>query len=348
VNVELIGQTREGSVAAYTLASERLRVRVLNYGGIIQSIETPDRAGAWATVTLGFEGFEQYLKNPAYFGALIGRYANRIAHGRFTLDRDNYQVPVNNGPNSLHGGPHGFHTRLWSVRQVGDAALTLSRVSPDGEEGYPGNLSVEVSCSLVESDALRLEYVATTDAATVLNLTNHAYFHLSGESGRDVNNHVVWLNASHFTPVDANLIPTGEIAPVAGTPFDFREPTRIGARIREPHPQLQYAGGYDHNWAFDGWQPSTAAPLLQARVTDPSSGRILEMWTTEPGVQFYTGNQLDGTLLGPRGHPYTRGAGFTLETQHFPDSPNQPSFPSTVLRPGEEYRSTTVYRFTVR
>ncbi|MBV8713669.1 MAG: galactose mutarotase [Chloroflexi bacterium] len=310
----------------FRLAGARLRARVLAYGGILQALEVPDPDGRWHNVTLGFADPDQYRRaNPAYFGATIGRFANRIAGGTFSLDGRSYKVPVNNGQNSLHGGPGGFHNRIWQPTQVSETRVALQYVSPDGEEGYPGTVHVTVTYSIQDVDSLRLDYLATADAPTVVNLTNHAYFNLAGKG--DIYNHVVWLNASHYLPVDTTQIPTGLVAPVDGTPFDFRQPTAIGAHMPP--------GGYDHNWVLDGWTSSTSAPLLQARVTEPTSGRALEVWTTEPGIQFYTGNLLE-----------QRGAGFTLETQHYPDAPNQPTFPSTVLRPGKQFRSTTIYRLS--
>jgi aldose 1-epimerase len=312
---------------AYTLVGEAIRARILAYGAIVQSLEVPDRAGQWRNVTLGFADARQYVENnPAYFGAIVGRFANRIANGAFTLDGRAYQVPVNDGPNSLHGGPHGFHTRVWPSVQVSDTRLDMDLVSQHGDAGYPGTLRVRVTYSIEDESGLRMDYRATTDAATVVNLTNHAYFNLKAEG--DIYDHVVRLNASHYLPVSSTQIPTGELAPVTNTPFDFREPLPIGAHMP--------SDGYDHNWVLDDWTASTSTPVLQARVSEPTNGRVLEIWTTEPGIQFYTGNLLEH-----------RGAGFTLETQHFPDSPNQPGFPSTVLRPGEELRSTTIYRFAV-
>jgi aldose 1-epimerase len=323
-----------------------MRVRLIAYGAAIQTIHVPDRQGVLRNVNLGFGSIDEYRVNRVFFGATIGRFANRIARGAFTLDGRAYRLPINNPPNSLHGGSRGFDTFVWNVREATQTSVAFSRVSPDGEEGYPGNLSVEVSYSLQPGGALRIDYSATTDAPTPLNLTNHAYFNLAGEdAASDIANHVLWLNASHYTPVDAGLIPTGVIAPVDGTPFDFRAPTPIGERIDGAHPQLAAGGGYDHNWVLDGWQPTLAEPVLQARVVEPANGIVLEVLTTEPGIQFYSGNLLDGSLTGYGGRGYARRAAFTLETQHFPDSPNQPNFPPCVLRPGQQYRGTTIYRF---
>ncbi|MFC7534879.1 aldose epimerase family protein [Actinoplanes sp. GCM10030250] len=345
ITSESWGSVPDGAVDRYTVTNARgARVRVLNYGGILQSIEVPDRAGELAGVVLGFGTAGEYVDHPGpYFGALIGRYGNRIAGGRFTLDGTEYRLPVNNGPNSLHGGKPGFDQRLWSVTAFGEGdALLLTHVSPDGDQGYPGELSVSVRYTLTSDNDLRIDYEATTAAPTVVNLTNHSYFNLGGAGSGDVYGHLLQLNAGSFTPVDSGLIPTGEIAPVEGTPLDFRSPTAIGARIRSNHHQLLYAGGYDHNWVLDGEGLRDVA-----RVVEPVSGRTLTVRTTEPGVQFYSGNFLDGTFAGNGGHAYRQGDGFALETQHFPDSPNQPGFPSTVLRPGETYRSTTILSFGV-
>jgi aldose 1-epimerase len=347
INREHWGTTGEGSVDRYLLDNGRgMRVAILTYGGIIQSLEVPDRHGNPANVVLGFDRLQGYLDNPSpYFGALIGRYGNRIAEGRFTLDGAAHRLPVNNGPNSLHGGTAGFDKHIWSATaldQDGTVGLDLGYVSPDGDQGYPGTLTVAVRYTLTADHELRIVYRATTDAPTVVNLTNHSYFNLAGEGSGDVYRHELHINASHFTPVDADLIPTGQIAPVSGTPCDFRQPTAIGSRLRTGDPQLRYAGGYDHNWVLDR-QDDGLAPA--ATLTEPTSGRTLSVHTTEPGLQFYSGNFLDGTIAGTSGHLYRQGDGLALETQHFPDSPNQPDFPSTVLRPGQTYRSMTALRF---
>jgi len=341
------GTTAEGPVDRYLLSNGRgMRVALLTHGGIVQSLEVPDRHGDPANVVLGFDRLQGYLDNPGpYFGALIGRYGNRIAEGRFTLDDTTYRMPVNNGPNSLHGGTAGFDKRLWSATpldQDGTVGLDLRFVSPDGDQGYPGTLTVAVRYTLTPEHELRIDYEATTDAPTVVNLTNHSYFNLAGEGSGDVYGHQLRINASHFTPVDAGLIPTGRIAPVSGTPLDFRQHTPVGSRLRTDDTQLRYAGGYDHNWVLDR-QGDGLAPA--ARLTEPASGRTLSVHTTEPGLQFYSGNFLDGTIAGTGGRLYRQGDGLALETQHFPDSPNQPDFPSTVLRPGQTYRSATVLRF---
>jgi aldose 1-epimerase len=337
------GSAPEGDVDRYTLTGDGgMVVRVLTYGGILQAIEVPAADGSRVDVALGFDDLRGYLENPGpYFGALIGRFGNRIAGGRFTLDGTEHQLPVNDGPNSLHGGTTGFDKRIWSAAPIADG-LRLTLVSPDGDQGYPGELSVTVDYTVTGDNAIRIDYTATTDAPTVVNLTNHSYFNLAGEG--DVYGHVLRLDADGFTAVDGTLIPTGEIAPVGGTPMDFREPAAIGARIRAGDEQLLYGQGYDHNWVLRG----TAGELrVAAHVVEPVSGRTLTVRTTEPGVQFYSGNFLNGTFAGRGGRVYRQGDGFALETQHFPDSPNHESFPSTVLRPGDTYRSTTVLEFGV-
>jgi aldose 1-epimerase len=339
------------AIDEYTLSNQRgMTVKVITYGGIVTEINTPDRKGKTANVALGFDNLADYVAKSPYFGAIIGRYANRIAKGTFTLDGTTYHLPINNGVNSLHGGIMGFDKHVWSATIVppahGEAGLKLSYTSVDGEEGYPGTLKVDVTYTLTKSNDLRIDYHATTDAATIINLTNHTYFNLAGEGSGDVFDQVLWLKAHNYTPVDATLIPTGEIAPVAGTPFDFTKPTPIGLRIREADPQIVIAQGYDHNFVIDRPQGDSSLILI-AKAVDPASGRVLKTYTTEPGVQLYTGNFLDGTLVGPSHHTYRQGDAFTLETQHYPDSPNEPTFPSTVLRPGQTFTSTTVYAFGV-
>jgi aldose 1-epimerase len=343
------GRTPAGeAVELFTFAREGApTVAITNLGGHIVEVLAPDRAGRVADVTLGYRDFAGYLADTNYFGCIVGRYANRIAKGRFTLDGKTYTLAVNNGPNSLHGGPTGFQTRVWTPKVVtgpdGDA-LELTYVSKDGEEGYPGTLTAKVVYSLRKDGGLAIDYTATTDAPTVVNLTNHAYFNLAGEGEGTILGHEMQIEADAFTPVDATLIPTGKIQPVEGTPFDFRKPVAIGARIDAPDDQLEAGGGYDHNFVLRG---KTGELRLVARVREPKSGRVLEVLTTEPGIQFYSGNFLDGTVVGKSGKPYVRRGGFCLEAQHFPDSPNEPSFPSAVLRPGQTYRQTTVYRVTV-
>jgi aldose 1-epimerase len=326
-------------------------LRAMTWGGIILSLETPDRDGRFTDVVLGFDALEEYLGDSPYFGAIIGRYGNRIARGRFALDGASYQLARNNGENHLHGGVHGFDKQLWDARafERDDAAgVALSYTSADGEEGYPGRLDVTVTYTLDDDDAITIEYAAATDAPTVVNLTQHSYFNLKG-GGSTVLGHQLTIDADAFIPVDAALIPTGEIAPVQGTPFDFRQPAAIGARIDDDDPQLRLAGGYDHTFAL-GLTANAAAgktrPLRRAAfVREPTTGRTLDVATTEPGVQLYTSNFLNGSIRGKGGIPYPHRGGLCLETQHFPDSPNQPGFPSTVLRPGEKYGSRTVFRF---
>jgi aldose 1-epimerase len=336
--VELFTLTREGAPT----------VAVTSHGAYIVSILAADREGRTVDVVLGYRDLAGYLGDTGYLGAVVGRYANRIAGGAFSLGGQRYTLARNNGPNALHGGPQGFHKKTWAARVVagpdGDT-LELSCVSPDGEEGYPGTLTATVVYSLTADGGLRLDYSATTDAPTVVNLTNHAYFNLAGEGSGDVLGHEMQLEADAFTPVDDTLIPTGELRPVEGTPFDFRTPVAIGARIDDPHPQLQAGGGYDHNFVVRG----TPGELrLAARVYEPGSGRVLEVLATNPGVQVYTGNFLDGSIAGKSGRAYEKRGGFCLETQHFPDSPNQPTFPPVVLEPGGRYEQTTVFRFSVR
>jgi aldose 1-epimerase len=340
------GKTADGApVQIYTFTNKNgLEARITNYGGIVVSLKAPDRKGAMADVILGFDTLHDYLTSSSpYFGALIGRYGNRIGHARFTLDGVEYKLAANNGPNSLHGGTHGFNQAVWTPRELPDGGLELTYLSKDGEEGYPGNLKAIVTYHLTDANELKIDYVATTDKDTVLNLTNHAYFNLQGEGNGDILNHRVTVNADRFNPVDAGLIPTGELRPVSGTPFDFRKATAVGARIEQNDDQLKLGKGYDHNWILN---ENGDAPRLAARVEEPASGRVLEVITDQPGVQFYTGNSLNGTIKGKGGKPYGRFSGLCLETQHFPDSPNQPKFPSTVLKPGQQFHSTTIYRLS--
>ena len=356
--VEPFGEAPDGTdVERWTLTNGDTTMRVLTYGGVIQTLEVPDAAGEVENVVLGYADLEGYvIEGDPYFGSLIGRYGNRIAGGRFALDGETYQLPLNDGPNTLHGGPGGFSERVWTATDVSDAevaALQLELVSDDGDQGFPGTLTTTVTYTLDAESRLTVHYEATTDAPTVVNLTQHTYWNLAGEGSGDVYDHELQLNASGFTPVDETLIPTGEIAPVEGTPFDFREPTAIGERIPDNDEQLLYGQGYDHNWALDredngAREGSDSEDALEeaAVLHDPDSGRTLTISTTEPGIQFYSGNFLDGTLVGTGGGVYRQGDGLALETQHFPDSPNQPDFPSTVLRPGEVYDSTTVFELT--
>jgi aldose 1-epimerase len=345
------GSTSEGPVDLYTLTnSHGMEVKIMTYGGIIQSVRVPDFRGRFANVTLGFDNLADYVQRSPYFGSITGRYANRIAHGQFTLDGITYQLPINNPPNSLHGGSVGFDKHIWATTpfQNGtDVGLRMTFTSPDGDQGYPGTLVSEVTYTLTDSNQIRIDYRAhVLGHATVVNLTNHAYWNLAGEGSGSIDGHLMYLNAPRYTPVDLTLIPTGSIDPVAGTPMDFTTPTAIGARIRDSFPQLVIGRGYDHNWVLNRPSPTDTSLLLAARVTEPTSGRALSVWTTEPGIQFYSGNFLDGTLVGTSGHMYRQGDGFALETQHFPNSPNQPNFPSTVLRPGQQFASTTIYEFS--
>jgi aldose 1-epimerase len=334
----------------YTLKNAHgIELKVLDYGGIIVSLKVPDRTGKLGDVVLGYDSLAGYERASPYFGAVIGRYGNRIAHGRFTLDGRTYALATNNGPNHLHGGVRGFDKVVWDVTPLearDSVALILRRTSPDGEEGYPGTLHATVTYTLTSRNEVIFDYQATADRATPVNLTQHSYFNLAGDGSGDILGHVVTLNADHFTPVDSTLIPTGELHSVAGTPFDFRSPTPIGARIDADDVQLRYGRGYDHNFVLN--KRGGESLTLGARVYEPSSGRVMEIHTTEPGLQFYSGNFLDGTLRGKNGVVYRHRYGFAMETQHFPDSPNKPGFPSTILRPGAEYRSRTIYAFSVQ
>ncbi|MDB5322697.1 MAG: aldose epimerase [Phycisphaerales bacterium] len=341
------GRTNEGqAVELYTLTNPHGMVaKIMTYGAILTELHVPDRNGKMADVVLGFDNLKQYLDGHPFFGAIAGRYANRIAKGAFTLDGKEYKLALNNGPNSLHGGKVGFDKRIWKTNGLkgynNDASVTFNYVSPDGEEGYPGTLTLSVTYTLTDNNELRIEYAATTDKATVLNVTNHSYFNLHGSgSGRDILDHVMQINADHYTPVDATMIPTGEIATVKGTVFDFTKPKPIGRDIAKTPGN---PNGYDHNFVLNG----KGELAMCAKVTDPDTGRTMEVWTTQPGVQFYTGNFLDGKLKGIGEKPYVGHYAFCLETQHFPDSPNHPKFPTTVLKPGDTFKSTTTYKFGV-
>jgi len=334
-------------VTLYTLRNKNgAEVSICNYGGLVTSLKVPDRNGKLGDVVLGFDNLADYIKSSPYFGALIGRYGNRIAKGKFSLDGTEYTLATNNGPNALHGGLKGFDKVMWkshAYQSEFGPSLELTYLSKDGEEGYPGNLSVKAVYTLTDDNALKLEFTATTDKDTIVNLTHHSYFNLAGKG--TILNHVVMINADKFTPVDSTLIPTGELRPVNGTPFDFRTPTPIGARINQNDEQLKFAGGYDDNWVINDY---TGAVRLMARVYEPTTGRVLEVFSSEPGLQFYTGNFLDGTLKGKGGWVYQFRDAFCMEPQHFPDSPNEPSFPSVVLKPGAVYHNTIIYRFSVR
>ena len=344
----LLSDGREARL--YTLTNARgIRADITEYGATVVSLRVPDREGRFEDVVLGFNRVEDYAQATSYFGAVIGRHCNRIAGGRFALEGQAYSLATNNSPGGvdchLHGGRVGFDKVLWHaepVARIGAAGLKLRYLSRDGEEGYPGNLDVTVHYWLQDDDSLLVDYLATTDRPTPVNLTQHSYFNLKGEGNGDILGHHVTIHGKHFTPVDSGLIPTGEIAPVQGTPFDFTSPHAIGERIDAGHPQMKFASGYDHNWVLDNQSGGLA---LAATVHEPTTGRTMEVLTGEPGVQFYTGNFLDGASVGKRGQPYHYRCGFCLETQHFPDSPNQSGFPSVILRPGQVYRSTTLFRF---
>ena len=345
--MESFGKLPSGEeVRLFTLTNKNgMEARIMNYGGAIVSLKTPDRNGQLADVVLGFDSLDGYLKGSPYFGALVGRYGNRIAGGKFVLNGETYTLPVNNGPNSLHGGLKGFDKVLWSAEQGEGQSLVLKYVSADGEEGYPGELSATVTYTLTDDNELKIDYEAATTKPTVVNLTNHSYFNLKDGGASTILDHELTLMADRTTPVDEGLIPTGELRPVEGTPFDFRTSTPIGARIDAGDEQIKFGGGYDHNFVLNR-SGEGLAPA--ARVYEPTTGRVMEVSTTEPAVQFYTGNFLDGTLTGKGGVTYARRSALCLETQHYPDSPNKPDFPSTTLNPGETYRSTTVYKFSAQ
>ena len=346
------GKTNDGTpVEQYVLRnSHGMQATVITYGATLQALEVADKNGKFEDVVLGFDDVQGYQSGTAYFGATIGRFGNRLAKGAFELDGKRFQVPLNDGPNSLHGGPLGFDKKVWKAepaKSKDSVGVTLTYLSADGEMGFPGNLKTEVTYSLNDKNELRIEYKASTDKPTVLNLTNHSYFNLAGAGNGDVLQQVATLHASHYTPVNGTLIPTGEIAPVASTPMDFTHPTAIGKNIKADHPQLKFAepkhGGFDFNWVLDA---EGDQGKLAADVSDPQSGRRLQLYTTEPGVQFYTSNFLDGSVKGKAGKTYAHWSAFTLETQHYPDAPNQPNFPSTRLDPGKTYTQSTVLKFS--
>jgi aldose 1-epimerase len=334
-------------VDIYTLRNGKgAEARIMTYGGIVVSLKMPDKDGQFSDVVLGYDDLDSYVKKSPYFGALIGRYGNRIGGAKFTLDGTTYTLATNDGPNMLHGGLKGFDKRVWSATPGGSAdgpQLILHYLSKDGEEGFPGNLDVTATFTLTHDNALRLEYMATTDKDTVVNLTHHGYFNLAGKG--DILSHVVMIPADRFTPVDSTLIPTGVLQPVENTPFDFRTATAIGARIGQDDEQLKFGKGYDHNWVIN----KTMGDLtLMARVTEPTTGRVMEVWSTEPGLQFYSGNFLDGTITGKGGRVYEHRDAFCMEPQHYPDSPNKPDFPTTELKPGEVYHNTIIYKFSTQ
>jgi aldose 1-epimerase len=350
VDREPFGQLPDGRlIDAITLSNGgRMHVRVLTFGGIIQALHVPDRDGKLEDVVLGYDSLSDYLRDTRYFGAIVGRYANRIAGARFSLDGTTFDLPANEGRNQLHGGPDGFHRAAWTAEPFerdGTAGVRLALTSPDGDAGYPGTLNILVTYTLTEENELCVDFAATADRATPVNLTQHSYFNLAGHDRGDVLGHELMVAATRYTPVDSELIPTGDLRDVSGTPFDFRRSTPIGSRIHDEDEQLRIGNGYDHNFVLDR-APNSAASLA-ARLCEPVSGRVLEVFTTEPGLQVYSGNGLDDRAVGKEWRVYGQFGGIALETQHFPDSPNKPHFPSTILRPGTELRSRTIFRFSV-
>lgn len=341
-------QVEGKQVDLYVLENEQgIKVAITNYGGRIVALMAPDKNGEMADVVLGFESIDKYLNaTEKYFGALIGRYANRIGDGEFSLDGVDYSLVANNGKNHLHGGIKGFHAVVWEVESSSGNKLALSYLSEDMEEGYPGNLTVNVVYTLTEENELKIDYTATTDQKTVLNLTNHAFFNLEGEGSGSINDHELMINAMYYTPVDSTLIPTGKLEPVAGTPLDFTTPTQIGQRLESDHPQIKYGLGYDHNFVIN--KESEGVMALAATVYEPNSGRFMEVYTTEPGIQFYGGNFMSGSDVGKSGQSLDYRTAFCLETQHFPDSPNKPDFPDVILEPDETFESSTIYKFSTR
>jgi aldose 1-epimerase len=344
---QAFGKMPDGTpVELYTLSNAKgMTVGITTYGGTVVSLTAPDKSGKYGDVVLGMESVDGYRSQSNFFGALIGRYGNRIGHGQFMLDGKTFTLPKNNGDNTLHGGPEGFDKRVWSVKRSTPDTLEVTYTSKDGEMGFPGNLTATVVYTVTPNNELKIDYTATTDKDTVVNLTNHSYFNLAGQGEGNILDHQVMIAADRFTPVDEGLIPTGELKPVKGTPFDFTKATAIGARIDQKDQQLEFGKGYDHNWVLNKGSGGLAKA---AEVHEPKSGRVMQVWTTEPGLQFYTGNFLDGTVKGKGGRVYPLRGAFCMETQHYPDSPNKPKFPSTELKPGQTYRTTTIYRFSAR
>ena len=348
------GTTADGiDVAEYTLTNAHgMEVKIITYGGIITSVKVPDRKGQFTNVVLGFDNLQDYEAKSPYFGCITGRYANRIAEGKFTLDGVEYQLDINNGPNHLHGGFKGFDKQVWQVTkeiiEPKAVGIELHYLSPDLDQKYPGALDTYVTYRLTDKNSIRIDYKATTSKPTIVNLTNHSYWNLKGEGECDINDHVLKINANYYTPDDVNLIPTGEIAPVAGTPFDFRMPKPISKGLRSDDEQVVIGRGWDHNWVLNRPSFEDTSLIMAASLYEQKSGRVLEVWTTEPGIQFYSGNFLDGTVYGTSHRAYRQGDGLALETQHFPDSPNHDNFPSTVLRPGQTYETTTIFKLKVR
>ncbi len=348
INKKDFGDVNNKPVFLFTLTNNNnIEISITNYGGTVTSLKVPDKTGQVKDIVLGFNDLKSYLNDHPYFGSIIGRYGNRIANGKFSLNGKEYILAKNNGTNNLHGGIKGFDKQIWNVNEIKDKSsvgIELTYLSKDGEEGFPGNLSVAVTYTINNNNEFRIDYKATTDIVTICNLTNHSYFNLSGEGNGSILDHEVMIKANKYTPINSSLITTGELADVTGTPFDFQTPTPIGKNINEDNLQLKYAGGYDHNYVLDKPKDSKAL-LLAATVNNPKSGRSMDVLTTEPGIQFYSGNFLDGTLVGKSGKNYNQRYGFCLETQHYPDSPNKPNFPSTILEPGQTYLTSTIYKF---
>jgi aldose 1-epimerase len=348
IEVKPFGEVDGQPVQLYTLTNAKgMKVQITNYGAIVTSLTAPDKNGKMGDIVMGYDNLQDYVKNSPYFGAIVGRYGNRIGKGKFTIDGKEYSVTVNDGVNSLHGGKKGFDKVVWQSEKVekpDGVGVKLTYVSKDGEEGYPGNLKATVTYLLTNNDELRIDYEATTDKPTPVNLTHHGYWNLNGFQ-RDILGEELMINADKYTPVDSGLIPTGKLASVEGTPFDFRKLTPIGARINDDNEQLKFGKGYDHNWVLNKKDEEMS---VAAELYDPMTGRVMTVLTTEPGIQFYSGNFLDGTITGKGGVVYKHRYALCLETQHYPDSPNKPNFPSTILRPGEDYRTQTVYKFSVR